>query len=386
MTLQQKHYSKVKAPIGIDHFTIDLFAAASIKVPKNCLYCKMSEQFEDIPTPSSLDGLAYLYGHPLLNSLSPLLHKTIYDALGLNWEQFPLSKSDTSSLTYPPPYTLSPPITDFLDHVRSNDRFVGSSVTMPYKVAILPFLDELTNEAKGVGACNTIFLKEGEQGRKTLVGTNTDCIGVREALLRNTPEGVTGNPYAGKPALIIGGGGTARAAIYTFRTWLNVSKIYIVNRDEGEVEAIVKEDDERRSESTEYNQAPILHIKTPAEVQDLVPPVAVMSGVPNYPPKTPEEINARETIKAFFKASTASKTRSIVLEMCYHPHPWTEIAQLASDHGCHVVLGSEAMIWQGIEQARLWTGKDIVGTPGVVEKVEEVIQKAIRDREVMQKE
>ncbi|KAI5299301.1 hypothetical protein KEM55_002333 [Ascosphaera atra] len=345
-----------------------------------------SPAIEEIPTPDHLDGHAYLYGHPLLNSLSPLLHKTIYDALGLRWEQFPLSRSDTTAATYPPPYTLSPPIPAFLSHIRANERFVGSSVTMPYKVAILPHLDRLTEEARGVGACNTIFLERDGEGRKLLVGTNSDCIGVREALLRNLPEGVSGNPYEGKPALIVGGGGTARAAVYAFRTWLKVSRIYIVNRDEGEVEAILQEDAARRKtlhESAGSNQpAPLIHVVSPEAVQGLEPPVAVMSGVPNYPPVTETELNARRTVEAFFKAGGGNGAlKPVVLEMCYHPHAWTEIAQLASDNGCHVVLGSEAMIWQGIEQARLWTGRDIVGTPGVVDKVEQVIQGTIKKRE-----
>ncbi|KAI5284314.1 hypothetical protein KEM54_001436 [Ascosphaera aggregata] len=229
----------------------------------------MAQQIEEIPTPLSLNELAYLYGHPLLNSLSPLLHKTIYNALGLNWEQFPLSRSDTaSSQTDSPPYTLSPPIDDFLTHVRANDR---------------------------------------TDGTKILAGTNTDCIGVKEAFLRNLPRGVTGNPFAVKPALIIGGGGTARAAMYTFRTWLDVSKIYIVNRDVGEVEAIMKQDAERQSPyHVGDKRAPIIHIKGPSEVQGLQPPVAMMSGIPNYPPKTAAELNARKTVEALFKSSSAS--------------------------------------------------------------------------------
>ncbi|KAI5293489.1 hypothetical protein KEM52_005485 [Ascosphaera acerosa] len=352
----------------------------------------MPQAIEPFPAAPSLDGVAYLYGHPLLNSLSPLLHKTIYDALNLHWEQFPLSKSDTASQQYPPPYTLSPPLEQFIGHVRTNARFVGSSVTMPYKVAILPHLDQLTEEARGVGACNTIFLTREDgnhpdqaegQSRRVLIGTNTDCIGIREALLRNLPSGMSGNPYAGKPGLIIGGGGTARAAIYAFRRWLGVSRIYIVNRDDSEIAAIVKEDADRRAAcGGGTDVAPIVHVRTAEEVTALDPPVAIMSGIPDYPPVTEAETSVRETVKAFFSLAVShAPHKPVVLEMCYHPHPWTAMAQLARGSGCHVVLGSEAMIWQGIEQARLWTGVDIASVPGVADKVEKVIKQAIEERQ-----
>ncbi|PGH05134.1 hypothetical protein AJ79_06882 [Helicocarpus griseus UAMH5409] len=353
-----------------------------------------------LPNPPELDGFSYLYGHPLLNSLSPLLHKTLYDALGLNWTQFPLSVSDTSNPdVFPPPYTLSLPIAEFFAQTKANERFIGSSVTMPWKVAILPHLDELAEEAKGAGACNTIFIREEEGGitngnsangntaRRVFVGTNTDCIGIREALLQNLPSGsrdtLGSSPLKGKPALIIGGGGTARAAIYALRKWIGASKIYIVNRDRAEVETVMAEDAAKpdsifASEHAFTSRAELIHVVDPAEVKGLNAPYTIVSGVPNYPPKTPEEITARRTIEALLQLGEEEK--GVLLEMCYHPKPWTDIAELASSSGWKVVLGTEAMIWQGIEQVKLWTGRDIVKEPGVVEKVKAVIERALAER------
>ncbi|EAU38996.1 quinate dehydrogenase [Aspergillus terreus NIH2624] len=279
---------------------------------------------EPILIPDHLDGVAYLYGHPLLNSLSPPLHQTVYNALGLNWTQIPLSSVCGTSATYPPPYTRSPPIDKFLASIRANPKFVGSSVTMPWKVAIMPHLDDLTEDARQAGACNTIF--RDPAGR--YVGTNTDCIGIREALLQNSP-----NPAAfrGRPALIVGGGGTARTAIYVLRKWLGASRIYIVNRD--------------RAENARRRSAP-----------------ATSCGL-------------------FLGCEPARRSpQGVILEMCYHPVPWTEIADMASSAGWKVILGSEALIWQGLEQARLWTGQDVVAVPGVVDRVKEVVNNAIAER------
>ncbi|KAJ5107377.1 Quinate/shikimate 5-dehydrogenase/glutamyl-tRNA reductase [Penicillium angulare] len=332
---------------------------------------------EPISIPEHLDGVAYLYGHPLLNSLSPPLHQTVYNALGLNWTQIPLSSVTGTSATYPPPYTLSPSIDKYMASIRSNPKFVGSSVTMPHKVAIMPHLDDLTEHARQAGACNTIFLRDDPAtGKKQYVGTNTDCDGIREALTQNAP-----NPerFRGRPALIIGGGGTARTAIYVMRRWLGSSAIYVVNRDAAEVATILEEDRQRNPDSSAV--APLIHVTDPAQVAALESPAAIVSGIPNYPPKTPEELNARAVIQAFLgTAADASKQEGVILEMCYHPVPWTEIAQLASTGGWKVIIGSEALIWQGLEQARLWTGHDIVGTPGLVQQVKDLVAKTLAER------
>jgi quinate dehydrogenase len=332
---------------------------------------------EPIAIPSHLDGVAYLYGHPLLNSLSPPLHQTVYNALGLNWTQIPLSSVTGTSETYPPPYTRSPPIEKYLASIKSNPKFVGSSVTMPHKVAIMPHLDDLTDHARQAGACNTIFLRnDPTTGERQYVGTNTDCDGIREALTQNAPDP---SRFRGRPALIIGGGGTARTAIYVMRRWLGSSRIYVVNRDAEEVAAILEED--RRRNPDPNAQAPLIPITDPEQAASLESPAAIVSGIPNYPPKTAEELRARAIIQAFLgTAADAEKQQGVILEMCYHPTPWTEIANLASTGGWKVILGSEALIWQGLEQARLWTGKDIIGTPGLVQEVKDLVAKTIADR------
>ena len=336
-----------------------------------------SQPEEPIHSPAHLDGVAYLYGHPLLNSLSPSLHQTVYNALGLNWQQIPLSSVYGTSATYPPPYTRSPPIQTFLASIKANPKFVGSSVTMPHKVAIMPHLDDLTEHARQAGACNTIFIRQDPStGARCYVGTNTDCDGIREALLQNSPDP---SRFRDRPALIIGGGGTARTAIYVMRRWLGSSRIYIVNRDAAEVAAIMAEDRARNPDPTA--QAPLIHVTDPEEAARLESPAAIVSGIPNYPPKTPEELSAREVVKSFLgSAAEASQQDGVILEMCYHPVPWTEIAQMASTAGWKVILGSEALIWQGLEQARLWTGQDVIRIPGVVDAVKAVVNGSVAER------
>jgi quinate dehydrogenase len=97
---------------------------------------------------------------------------------------------------------------------------------MPHKVAILKHLDGLTPEGRDVGAVNTLFLREDPAtGRRLFMGTNTDVIGIRESFLRNAaPES-----FQNRPALVIGGGGAARSAVYALKTWLNVGTIYLVS-------------------------------------------------------------------------------------------------------------------------------------------------------------
>jgi shikimate dehydrogenase len=129
-----------------------------------------------------------IIGDPVSHSLSPRLHNAAFAALGLDYVYVPLP-------------------------VRAQDvgaavrglaalGFRGANVTIPYKGAVIPYLDEVDEDARLAEAVNTITVVD-----ERLRGYNTDVEGVRGALLA-----VAGDTLAGEPALVFGAGGAARAA------------------------------------------------------------------------------------------------------------------------------------------------------------------------------
>lgn len=86
--------------------------------------------------------------------------------------------------------------------ILNNQNLIGMNVTIPYKQAVIPFLDELSDEAKQIGAVNCISFQNGKK-----IGYNTDAFGFEKTLLINKKE------YH-KKALILGDGGAAKAVRY----------------------------------------------------------------------------------------------------------------------------------------------------------------------------
>lgn len=208
---------------------------------------------------------------------------------------------------------------------------------MPHKVAILKHLDDITEEGRDVGACNTMFVRE-TNGKREFVGTNTDVVGIRHAFYKNISN--PGELFEGRPGMVIGGGGAARSAVYAMRKWMKCDPIYIVNRDKGEVDAVISE-----CKARGFGQG-LLHVDTEQQAQDLEGPGAIVACVPDFPPKTENEKRARKVIETMLEKSH----RGAILEMCYHPSPWTAVAEISEKAGWKVILGTEAMIWQGFEQ------------------------------------
>ncbi len=127
-----------------------------------------------------------LIGFPLSHSKSSYLHQIIGKHRGV-------------TLTYVPLSIQSDEIESLLEEVR-NGKYQGFNVTIPYKETVIPFLDELTDKAKRIGAVNTIYLKEGK-----LVGDNTDYDGF---------QGVVNNARINlkdKRVIVLGSGGAAKA-------------------------------------------------------------------------------------------------------------------------------------------------------------------------------
>lgn len=93
-----------------------------------------------------------------------------------------------------------------MENILRNDNFSGLNVTIPYKEAIIPFLDELSEEARVIGAVNTVVFKDGKA-----IGYNTDAFGFHQSIkpfLTNLHE----------RALILGTGGASKAVAHVFRS------------------------------------------------------------------------------------------------------------------------------------------------------------------------
>ena len=213
---------------------------------------------------------------------------------------------------------------------------------MPNKVAIIPHLDELTEECRDVGACNTLFVRDLPDGRRLFCGANTDVIGVRESFIQNVPRS-RASVYENRPALVVGGGGAARSAVYALHKWLKATHIYLVNRDKSEVEAVITECTKRG-----YGDR-LIHVETAEQAEALEGPGAIVACIPDFAPLTESEKTVRKIIEIFLQ----KENKGAMLEMCYNPSPFTALGSIAEAAGWQVILGTEALIWQGIEQVCL---------------------------------
>jgi shikimate dehydrogenase len=133
--------------------------------------------------------LVGLIGWPVEHSLSPVMHNAAFDTLGLNWHYVPLA--------------VRPGQVKTAIRGLAALGFRGANVTVPYKQAVLPFLDEITDTARAIGAVNTIVVQHGR-----FFGHNTDCHGFLAAL---RDAGFEPNE---RRALVLGAGGAARAVVY----------------------------------------------------------------------------------------------------------------------------------------------------------------------------
>ena len=155
--------------------------------------------------------LAYPAGH----SLSPVVHNAAFKALGIDSQYGVFEIPDTE-------------LSAFIENVR-HEKVSGLSVSLPYKEDILRYIDVLEEDAKKIGAVNTVVNKGG-----FLYGYNTDFVGAVEALKEVFSDAKKIN------AVIFGAGGAARAVIYGILK--NGGKVScIVNRTKENAEKLAKE-------------------------------------------------------------------------------------------------------------------------------------------------
>lgn len=141
-----------------------------------------------------------LIGWPLDHSLSPALHTNFLQAAGI--------AGDYNLYPIPPVQNRHDQIESLLLQFRDKGLH-GLNITIPHKQTVIPYLDNLTSVARDIGAVNTIYLQESQ-----LIGDNTDAPGFITDLKRIISETQQIGKQVPQSALILGAGGSARAAAY----------------------------------------------------------------------------------------------------------------------------------------------------------------------------
>lgn len=160
-----------------------------------------------------------LIGEGIQESLSPALHEqeALRQGLTLHYQLFDLARDGRSAAELPR-----------LIEEREAEGFHGLNITYPCKQAVLPLLTGLSEDARAIGAVNTVVFRNGKRQ-----GYNTDCSGFAQSFRQDLGDA------ARRRVLIVGAGG-AGAAVAHAMAGLGVEQLFIVDRDHGRAENLAR--------------------------------------------------------------------------------------------------------------------------------------------------
>jgi shikimate dehydrogenase len=152
------------------------------------------------------DPRAFVIGHPIGHSRSPLIHRTWLERYGLVGSYDPVDVAPEA-------------LPSFLERVRAGE-FVGGNVTIPHKEAVAALCDEVDATATRIGAVNTLVVRNGR-----VIGRNTDHLG----FLANLDDKAPGWDADSGRAIVLGAGGAARAVLVALAA-RGFGEIAVLNR------------------------------------------------------------------------------------------------------------------------------------------------------------
>jgi len=250
-------------------------------------------------------------GWPVAHSRSPAIHNAAFDALGMAGWRY-------QRLPVPPAL--------FAETTRSlrPSGFLGANVTIPHKQAALALADHASETANAIGAANTLtFTDDG-----AVAAENTDAPGLIRALA-TSPQGMR--------VLILGAGGSARAAAWALRE-AGAKEVLIWNRTTARAEALARELEVRFVRSPE--PADLLINCTSVGLQGAVERSASQEQALNQLGLTFDQVGEY----------------SYVIDMVYRSGS-TPLLAAAESHGSRTLDGLEILVAQGALSFQLWTGR-----------------------------
>ena len=272
---------------------------------------------------------AAVLGHPIGHSLSPVLHRAAYRALGLDGWSYDAVDVTEEQL---------PAFVGDLDAT-----WAGLSLTMPLKQTVLPLLDHVEPLAGVVGAVNTVLVQAGGSGRPVLTGANTDVHGIVAALsegLAAAGGAAPGERPPARSAVVLGAGATAASALAALAE-LGCTVPVVLARSLGRTGALARAAHRMGVEPVFRSLDGALDATAGA---DLV--------VSTLPPRAADDLAAGLAAGA----AHAPRPGAVLLDVAYDPRP-TALHTAWLGSGGVAVPGERMLLHQAAEQVRLMTGR-----------------------------
>ncbi len=247
--------------------------------------------------------IAGVLGWPVRHSRSPVMHEAGYAALGLSDWRYQL-------------LPVAPELFEETVRALPGAGFVGANVTIPHKEAALALADSATPRARAIGAANTLTFADGR-----IDADNTDAPGLIDALPRDP---------AGMRALVLGAGGSARAAVWALRE-AGAADVMVWNRTRARAERLCSDVGGRV-------------VETPEAADLLVNTTSVGLRADQDPFKElPLDADELSGYPCF-------------VDLVYGTRP-TALVAAARAGGAEVVDGLEVLVRQGARSFERWTGQ-----------------------------
>ena len=260
--------------------------------------------------------MCILIGDPVEHSLSPAMHNAGYESLGIDGD-FVFTGATVKAIN--------------LENVVKGVRAMGIrglTCTIPHKIEVMRYLDEIDETAKKIDAVNTVVNEKGK-----LTGYNTDWLGVIKPLEKY-------GKLNGKKVAVIGAGGAARAMVYGLLK--KGATVTIFNRSMEKAWDLIKTLKIKNGHAVSLlSSKDLSHIEGVADCNIIIN--ATNLGMGELKNKTPVP-------KKFLTKN------HLVFDIVYVPFQ-TRLLKEAKEKGAKIIHGTEMLLQQGLAQFELYTGR-----------------------------
>ncbi len=258
-----------------------------------------------------------IIGNPVGHSLSPAIHNAAFAALGLDYVYVGFRVEDVEHA---------------LAGMRALENFQGMSVTIPHKIAVMDYVDEIAEVDRHIGSINTVINRHGR-----LLGLNTDGPGAMKAIVD------AGVDLAGRKVLMLGAGGAARAIAFTLGHQGGIGQLTLLDINQGLLDRLGNDLEKGTEVAIATGQLDGDTVRQNVQQADLI-----INCTP---------VGMHPKVDATLVPADLFRPEQVVFDVVYTPLR-TRMLTEAKARGLTVIPGVEMFINQAVLQFERFTGVD----------------------------